>query len=69
MKIYLLIFALFLSSCGTLGGLANGAGEVLEGAAYDVSSIGSLLIPKIAKRYISFFLQEYFFSVRLLVIT
>ena len=45
MKIYLLIFALFLSSCGALGRLANGAGEVLEGAAYDVRSIGSLLIP------------------------
>ena len=45
MKSILLIIALLLTGCGTLGGLANGAGEVLEGAAYDVRSVGSLLVP------------------------
>ena len=45
MKSTFLILALFLTGCGTLGGLANGAGEVLEGAAYDVRAVGSLLIP------------------------
>jgi hypothetical protein len=45
MKSILLIIALLLTGCGTLGGLANGAGEVLEGAAYDARSVGSLLVP------------------------
>lgn len=45
MKSTLLIITLLLTGCGTLGGLANGAGEVLEGAAYDVRSVGSLLVP------------------------
>jgi len=45
MKIFFILLTLLLTGCGTLGGIANGAGEVLEGAAYDVRSIGAIIAP------------------------
>jgi predicted small secreted protein len=35
--------ALTLSSCGTVGGIANGTGEVLEGVASDMRGLGGFV--------------------------
>jgi hypothetical protein len=35
--------ALVLSSCGTVGGIANGTGEVLEGVASDMRGLGGFV--------------------------